>query len=87
MDIMLPQPSEEAPYFITISRRAGFKRLHRRNGCPVSMAQVYDTRDVWKLEAEVADARCLKCFKAASQSFASSSDSSSSTSSGDSSSD
>ncbi|CAE7495014.1 unnamed protein product [Symbiodinium natans] len=84
-DVVLPEPSDTAPYFVTVSRRTGFKRLHRQGGCPVTVAQVYDARDVWTLGAEVADARCLKCFKADSQPLSSSSGSSSSTSSSDSS--
>ena len=86
MDIVLPQPSEEAPYFITASRRAGFKRLHRRGGCPVTLAQVYDTRECgsWRQGWQMLGAS--NEFRATS-SLASSSESSCSTSSSDSSSD
>ena len=78
LNIDVPRASGEAPFWVSVSRRTGFRRLHRRQGCGVSPHQVYDARDLWQIEAGVADAKCKKCFCKGAETDSSSGSSSSS---------
>ena len=52
-----------APYWVSISRKSGFRRLHRLNGCGVNPLNVHSSEDVWNLSPDVADKKCLICFR------------------------
>ena len=82
-----PEPQEaetlpEAPYFITISRKTHFRRLHVSKTCAVRQERCLVTQPVYHLTGDVADAICKLCkpkLKEGNQ-VSSSSDSSSSSS-------
>ena len=57
------EPGEAAPFWVSISRRTGFRRLHRHQGCGVDPNTVYKAVEVFKLNSEVADKKCQICFK------------------------
>ncbi len=55
----------ESPYWITVHRRSGFRRLHKRGvlSCHVQPWSCREVREVWELSPEVADAICKVCAK------------------------
>ena len=75
------------PYFVSITRRSGFRRLHKTSGCGVNPENCYKVEWVWEVNEKTADAVCKVCLaksgKAKSSSSSSSSGSSSSTDDGD----
>ena len=52
----------EHPFWVSVSRRSGFRRLHKRNGCSVRPSTVFKAIGVDKVTPEVADKKCLICF-------------------------
>ena len=54
---------ESAPYWISISRKTGFRRLHRLDGCGVKPLSVHSSEEVWELKPGIADKKCLVCFR------------------------
>lgn len=50
------------PFWVSISRRAGFRRLHKRDGCGVRPESVFKAVEVEKITPEVADKKCQLCF-------------------------
>eukprot|EP00435_Cladocopium_sp_Y103_P062974 s792_g24.t1 len=61
-----PEPQEddelpEAPYFITISRKSFFRRLHVSKSCAVRQERCLVTQPVYSLSKDVADAVCKLC--------------------------
>ena len=76
--------TQEAPYWVSISRRAGFRRLHRTGGCSTKPESVHRAEPVFVITAQTADKKCQLCWKkdVREESSASSSGSSSSTEDG-----
>ena len=52
-----------APYWVSISRKTGFRRLHRWDGCGVKPANVHSSEEVWEVKPGIADKKCLVCFR------------------------
>ena len=52
-----------APYWVSISRKTGFCRLHRCDGCGVKPANVYSSEEIWEVKPGIADKKCLVCFR------------------------
>ena len=52
-----------APYWVSISRKTGFRRLHRCDGCGVKPANVYSSEEIWEVKPGIADKKCLVCFR------------------------
>ena len=80
--------SRTPPYFVSITRRTGFRRLHKTSvtsGCGVIPERRYKVEWIWEVEEKTADAVCKVCLarsgkqKPKSDSSSSSSGSSSST--------
>ena len=55
--------SKEAPYWVSISKRAGFRRLHMKDGCGVLRSNCASSADVWTVNEECAHALCKDCAK------------------------
>ena len=53
----------EAPYFVSISRRTGFRRLHKTNCCGVMPWQCHLIEWVKNVSDSTADAYCKVCLK------------------------
>ena len=51
----------EAPYFITISRKTFFRRLHVSKSCAVRQERCLVTQPVYSITGDVADAVCKLC--------------------------
>ena len=51
----------EAPYFITISRKSFFRRLHVSKSCAVRQERCLVTQPIYSLSGDVADAICKLC--------------------------
>ena len=51
----------EAPYFITISRKTFFRRLHVSKSCAVRQERCLVTQPVYSITGDVADAICKLC--------------------------
>ena len=84
--VSLPDKAEDSEakpnsYFVTISRRTGFRRLHRRNACGVVWAGCHKVEFMDKITGGVADAVCRDCAKKAGLKIPSSGSSSSGSSS------
>lgn len=76
--------TEEAPYWVSVSRRTGFRRLHRVWGCNIHPESVHRAEPVHTIHARTADKKCQVCWKKeVSEKVSSSSSGSSSTSSED----
>jgi hypothetical protein len=71
----------ESKYWISISRKTGFRRLHLRHACGVMPFNCFQTEDVWTLKEVKADAFCKPCAKQLERTQVESSSSSSSGSS------
>ena len=77
--------SRTPPYFVSITRRTGFRRLHKTSGCGVIPERCHKVEWIWEVEEKTADAVCKVCLarsgkqKPKSDSSSSSSGSSSST--------
>ena len=57
------EQTELSPYWISISRKNGFKRLHLRHGCGVMPWNCFRTEDIWTLKDCSAHAVCKDCSK------------------------
>ena len=51
----------QAPYFVTVARRTGHRRLHLSQSCAVREERCIETRPVFHLTPEVADSICKHC--------------------------
>lgn len=65
-----------APYFISISRKTNFRRIHKRASwggaiCGVLPWKCNQTQDLWELRSAEADAICKDCLKAMEKAIAS----------------
>ena len=59
-DLTKERTFRTAPYWVSVSKRRGFRRLHRRNGCGFT-AECEE--DVYDLTASLFRARCGHCWK------------------------
>ena len=59
---------EKAPYFISVSRRSGFRRLHKTYCCGVMPWQCYKFEWVHEVSSGSADAHCKNCLRACGKS-------------------
>ncbi len=50
------------PFWVSISRRSGFRRLHKKDGCGVRPESVFKAVEIEKISPEVADKKCQLCF-------------------------
>ena len=66
----------DAPYFVSITRGSGFRRLHLAHACAVRQSRCLETMAVYELREGIADAVCKLCRPKISE-LASSSDSAS----------
>ena len=58
---IVDEDAPEAPYFVTVSRKNGFRRLHMSQQCAVRQARCIETFPVFDLKEGVADAICKLC--------------------------
>ena len=58
-----PQDGGESPFWISISRHSGHRRLHKRNGCWVTPGSCHRFAEVWKADPSVADSFCKLCYR------------------------
>ena len=70
-DVELPvltteEEAEDHPFWVSISRRSGFRRLHKKDGCGVKPESVHKAVELDRIDATVADKKCLVCFGKAS---------------------
>ena len=54
----------EPPYFVSISRRSGFRRLRKNHCCGVMPWQCYKVEWIHEVKESTADAHCKHCLKA-----------------------
>ena len=57
------QVTQESPFWISISVKTGFRRLHVRHGCGVQPWTCRRTEDVWTLKEVNAHATCKDCVR------------------------
>lgn len=50
-----------APYFVTVARRTGHRRLHLSKSCAVREERCIETRPVFQLTPDVAESNCKHC--------------------------
>ena len=74
-----PVREVDAPYFVTISRTNGFRRLHMSHGCAIKQDRCIETQPVYHLTEGIADAICKLCRPATEEQDFNSSDSGSET--------
>ena len=49
-------------FWVSVSRKTGFRRLHKVGGCGVRPEAVHKAEDIWEVAPSTADKRCLLCF-------------------------
>ena len=69
----------ESPFWISISRHSGHRRLHIRGGCWVTPGSCHQFAEIWQVDESTADSFCRLCYKDRRQDSSSSSGESSST--------
>ncbi|CAE7269755.1 unnamed protein product [Symbiodinium sp. CCMP2592] len=57
------QTDKESPFWVSISRHSGHRRLHIRNGCWVTPSSCHRFAEVWEAGPNVADSFCKLCYK------------------------
>lgn len=57
-----PVEGKSPRFWVSVSRKTGFRRLHKVGGCGVRPEMVHKSEIVWELSPNVADKRCLICF-------------------------
>lgn len=75
------EQEELAPYFVVISRKTGFRRLHKRNTCGVDWQNCKKVEFIHNITKDCADSICATCKRLAGMSQADDHESSSSGSS------
>ncbi len=56
------QPARSPPYFVSISRKTGFRRLRKVGSCGVNPEGCYRVDWVWEVTSKTADATCKTCL-------------------------
>ena len=54
---------KESPFWVSVTRKSKFRRLHVRNGCGVFSWKVGMTESCWSVQEARADAVCKDCAK------------------------
>ena len=62
-------PVETAPFFVTISRHSGFRRLHKVGGCGTHPWTCYKVEYITRVVSGVADAVCKTCQRSSGKSM------------------
>ena len=62
-------PVETAPFFVTISRHSGFRRLHKVGGCSTHPWSCYKVEYITRVVSGVADAVCKTCQRSSGKSM------------------
>ena len=57
------ESAEAAPYWVSISRKTGFRRLHKTNGCGIKPESVHRSEPVFTIDSKVADKKCQICWR------------------------
>ena len=57
----LEEDVPDAPYFVSITRGSGFRRLHLAHACAVRQSRCLETMAVYELREGVAAAICKLC--------------------------
>jgi len=73
----LSKAEGESPFWVSISRHSGHRRLHIRNGCWVTPGSCHRFAEVWDVDASVADSFCKLCYRVKDPGSSSSGESSS----------
>ncbi|CAE7417306.1 unnamed protein product [Symbiodinium sp. CCMP2592] len=73
----LSSADKESPFWVSISRHSGHRRLHIRNGCWVTPSSCHRFAEVWEAGPNVADSFCKLCYKEKADPSSSSGESSS----------
>lgn len=55
--------TQEAPYWVSVSRKTGFRRLRRVGGCSIHPDSVHRAEPVHVIHAHTADKKCQICWK------------------------
>jgi hypothetical protein len=59
----LRSQSEGSPFWVSLTRKRKYRRLHRRNGCWLDpKVDCWDYEQIDNLEGIVVDAKCINCF-------------------------
>ena len=61
------EPEATAPYWVSISRKTGFRRLHKMGGCGISPDSVFRSELVATVNKDTADKKCRLCWKQAAE--------------------
>ena len=81
-DVITADPTPqggESPFWISVSRHSGHRRLHIRDRCWVSPSSCFQVVDAWEVTPTVADSFCKLCYRDSNTEDSSSSGESSST--------
>ena len=69
----------ESPFWVSVSRHSGHRRLYMRGGCWVSSSSCHQAVEIWEVTPTVADSFCKLCYRDPHAEISSSSGESSST--------
>ena len=61
--VVAEDEADVAPYWVSISRKTGFKRLHKTNGCGIRPESVHRSEPVFTIDSKVADKKCQLCWR------------------------
>ena len=74
------EAEKAAPYWVSISRKTGFRRLHKVGGCSIDPESVFRSEMVRVVNKDTADKKCKLCWKQSAEKVDSDSSSGSSSS-------
>ena len=55
--------TQEAPYWVSVSRKTGFRRLHRTGGCSIHPEAVHRAEPIFSIDSQTADKKCQVCWR------------------------
>ncbi len=61
--VVAEEEADVAPYWVSISRKTGFERLHKTNGCGIRPESVHRSEPVFTIDSKVADKKCQLCWR------------------------
>ena len=79
-DALKVDDSTRSPYWISVSKKSGFRRMHLRDGCGVLWFRCKTVEHIWNLKEAKADAVCKDCARKMDPTIADTSSSGSSSS-------
>lgn len=62
MAVTAEEDAKDYPFWVSISRRSGFRRLHKKDGCGIRPESVFKAVEIEKITPEAADKKCKLCF-------------------------